>query len=487
MDISGEAASGTLLAVEDLRAPPKGRRHDSPGPATVNRDCLLAALDRVVARIDTMLSGQVNAILHHPRFQRLEASWRGLNYLVDGVARTGGTSAGVYIRVLSVTWAELCRDFERAADFDQSCLFGKVYNEEFGMPGGKPFGLLIADYEVMHRRTPQYRTDDIAMLRAMSGVAAAAFAPFVVGGSPRLLGLERFTELGQPIDLAGTFRHPDYERWRALQDSDDSRFLGVTVPRVLMRLPYRDDGPTRHGFRFREDFSTPDSSGHLWGTAVYAFARVVARAFTATGWLADIRGTRRDRIDGGLVDDLPTPSFATETAGLALKYSTDVSIGDIQEKELADLGLIPLCKARHTEMSVFYSNQSVQTPRRRDSAVANVNARLSVMLQYILCVSRFAHYIKVMTRERVGRFETEAELRTYLQNWLHGYCIANEDASIETKARYPLREADVEIHELPSRPGDYACTIRLQPHFQLDDVATTFRLVAEISSPQPVQ
>jgi type VI secretion system protein ImpD len=454
--------------------------------SAVARDRVLAALDRAIARIDALLNAQVNAILHHPRFQRLEASWRGLRYLVENGAGAGGIAGNIQVRVLTVTWTELCRDFERAGDFDQSCLFAKVYNEEFGMPGGRPYGLLIADYEVMHRRTPDHRTDDIAMLRAAAGVAAAAFAPFVVGASPALLGLERFADLSLPIDLAGTFRHPDYQRWRGLQDSDDSRFLGITLPRVLMRLPYSDDRPTRHGFRFQEDSTAPDGGGYLWGTAVYAFAAVTVRAFAATGWLADIRGTRPDRLDGGLVTGLPVPSFGTERPGFAIKYSTDVSIGDRQERELADLGLIPLSKAKNTEMSVFYSNQSVQTPRRFDTAAATANARLSAMLQYILCVSRFAHYIKVLGRERVGRFETGTGLQSYLQNWLTNYCIGNDDAPPETKARYPLREAQVEVRELPGRPGDYVCTIRLQPHFQLDDVATTFRLVTELSSPQPV-
>ena len=435
------------------------------------------AIDRDIAWIDRLLNDQVNAILHAPRFQQLEASWRGLVYLV----RQGENDDRVKIRLLDVSWAELCRDLDRAIEFDQSTLFHKVYTEEFGMPGGEPYGILVGDYAVQHRRSADHPTDDVAALKAASQVAAAAFSPLIVGASPVMFGLDSFTELGVPIDLEGTFRQPEYLRWRSFQETEDARFVGITAPRILMRLPYRDDTRRTDGFRFTERVDAPNASGYLWGNAAYAFAAVVIRAYSSYGWFADIRGSERDALTGGLVTDLPVMSFGTDAAGIAIKISTDVSIGERQEMELAGLGFIPLSKAKDTDYSVFYSNQSVQRPKRYDRSPATMNAQLSAMLQYILCVSRFSQYIKVIGRDRIGRFSTPEECQDLLYRWLMSYSIANPNASMEQKARYPLSEVAVQVRERPGSPGEFLCTAHLKPHFQLDQVVSSFQLVTELN------
>jgi type VI secretion system protein ImpD len=444
-----------------------------------SRESILTGLDGAIAAIDSLLSEQVNAILSHVRLRRLEASWRSLASLV-GVA---DSAEQVKIRVIHLTWAELCRDLERAIEFDQSQLFQKVYNEEFGMPGGEPFGLLIGDYEVSHQRSEEHPTDDVTALKALSQVAAAAFAPVILGASPALLGLDGFRDLSPTLDVSTAFRSPDHARWRGFQETDDCRFIGLALPRVLVRLPH-DEGSHHAPFRFDTNGRGADDDGYLWGCASYAFATVVVRAFAASGWFTDIRGARRDRPLGGLVIDLPAPSFATDRPGVALKPSSDICLTERQEKELSDLGFLPLLKAKDTAYSVYYSNQSVQRPQSYESVAATVNARVSAMLQYIICVSRFAHYLKILARDRVGSFATPEECEVFLQRWLLEYCNGNTNASPETLARYPLRQGRVEVRERPGRPGDFACTMHLVPYSQVDQVVSEFKLVTEIKTRQ---
>jgi type VI secretion system protein ImpD len=445
--------------------------------APIRRDRILRALDRDIAWLDALLSDQVNAILHHPRLQRLEASWRGVRYLVTEAE----SSEEIKIKVLNVTWADICKDIDRAIEFDQSQLFSKIYSEEFGMPGGEPFGVMIGDYEVQHRRTRDHPSDDLAALKGISGVAAGAFCPFIVGCAPAFLGLDSFMDLGIPIDLRAIFRQPEYARWRSFQDTDDCRFVGITLPRVLMRLPHRDDGSRVDGFRFRESVEHPGCSGYLWGNAAYAFAALLMRSFTQSAWFADIRGTPQDLLAGGIVDSLPVEWFTTDKQGIAIRYSTDVSISEFQERDLAELGLVPLCKVKNTDYSAFYTNQSAQAPKTYSTLAASVNARLSAMLQYIMCVSRFAHFIKVIGRDRIGSFATPEDCERFLQQWLRNYCTGNESPSPELRARYPLREGRVKVHELPGKPGVFACTVHLQPHFQFDDIVSAFKLVTELA------
>jgi type VI secretion system ImpC/EvpB family protein len=455
-------------------------RSDRPvGPFT--RERVVRMLLRDIARLDAMLSCQVNAIIHNPRFQKLEASWRGLRYLVEQAAE----GENIKVRVLTLTWKELTRDLERALEFDQSQLFQKVYSEEFGMPGGEPFGVLLGDFELRPRPGSDHPFDDLAALQGLAAVAAAAFAPFVAGLHPSFLELDNFTELERPLNLAKTFDQLHYLKWRALRDTEDARFVGLTLPRVLARLPYRDDGSRKDAFRFREEVGEPGGSKYLWGTAVYAFGAVLVRAFGECGWLADIRGVRRGELGGGLVTGLPAQPFVTDKPGIAPKPLTDALITDTQEKELGELGLIPLCHCPDTGLAAFYGNQSVQRPKGYDTKVATANARLSAMLQYMLCVARFAHYLKVIARDKVGSFGGPSECEEYLYRWLLGYTTSNDEAGLEDKAKYPLREVKLQIREHPGKPGTYYCVVHMRPHFQLDQVHTAVRLATELAPSQP--
>lgn len=438
---------------------------------------LRAAIDREIAAIDAAMSAQVNAILHAPAVKALEARWRGLRYLA-GVAYDCERAK---LRVLSASWSEVVRDLERAADFDQSALFRKVYTEEFGMPGGEPYGLMIADYDIRHRSGSSHPTDDVGALKALSMVAAAAFCPFIMGVSPRMLQLESFRELGRPRSLQTVFAQPEYQRWHAVRDGDDMRFIGLTLPRILMRRPYVPDTHRVDGFCFREASQGQDGEGHVWGSSAFAFGSVVLRAFASNGWFADLRGAPRDELRGGLVTDLTVDGFATDAPGVASKPSVEYQVSEAQERELAELGLIALRKSPYTDFSVFYGNPSLQRPQRYDGAAANANAKLSSMLQYTLCVSRFAHYIKVLGRDRVGSTMTAEQCQEFLNKWLINYCEGSDSASNEVKARYPLREGRVEVRETPGKPGAYSCTVFLRPHYQLDDISTGFRLITELA------
>jgi type VI secretion system ImpC/EvpB family protein len=449
-------------------------------PAGWSRREVAQQLTREIARIDALLSRQVNVILHHPAVQRLEASWRGLRYLVDQVPE----AENIKIRVLNVSWKELARDLERALEFDQSQLFHKVYGEEFGMPGGEPFGILLGDYEVRPRPGPEHPFDDVGVLLRLSAVAAAAFAPIVAGLHPSFLGLDSFTELERRLDLPRTFEGTEYLKWRAFRQTEDARFVGLALPRVLMRLPYPDVATRTDGFRFREEVQKPDRSQYLWGTAVYAFAAVVVRAFVDSRWLADIRGVQGGAAAGGLVTGLPVPSFRTDAPGVAPRSSTDALITDMRERELGELGFIPLCHCPDTSLAAFYGNQSVQRAQRYDRPTATANARLSAMLQYVLCVSRIAHYLKVLARDKVGSFAGPEDCEEYLRRWALSYTVARDDVDPETKARYPLRDANVQIREHPDKPGSYLGVFHLQPHFQLDQVVTAVRLVTELTPGQ---
>ncbi|MCC7427678.1 MAG: type VI secretion system contractile sheath large subunit [Alphaproteobacteria bacterium] len=472
---TGPALPAAALPAASLAGPAAlpQRRADDEEAAIRRRRFAIAATraDRVIAMIDRILARQVNEIIHHPRFQKLEASWRGLQWLV---AQSDG-ARDVVVRVMNMSWAEVARDFDRALEFDQSQLFQKIYTEEFDTPGGTPYGLLICDYEVsQHPR-------DVAALRSLAGVAAASFAPAILSASPRLFQIEHFRALLPHLDLAGLFRRPDYTAWNSLRKMDDSRFLGITLPRVVMRLPYKADGTRRDGFVFDEHHWQDEGAGWLWGSAAWAFGAIVIRSFSTYGWFGDLRGTQRDRAASGLVNALPTPYFETDRPGVAIRHPVEMQITERQERELSELGFIPLQAARMTPYLVFHSNQSVQMPQRYDRPAARANAKLSSMLQQIFCAARFAHFLKVIVRDKVGSFLTAREIEMQLQNWLTSYCMANDSASLETKALYPLRDGRVEVRELPGKPGHYACVAHLQPQFQLDEVSTVFRLVTQLA------
>lgn len=465
----------TTSSAEALRVWLRWTGWTRPIEKETDRDELVRFLARAVAQIDVLLAAQVNAVLHHPDFQRLEASWRGLYYLVE--QRDDGQR--VKIRVLSISRRELSKDLERAIEFDQSLMFKKIYENEFGTPGGEPYGLLIGDYEFSGSAI------DSHLLGQLSSIAAASFAPFVAAANPAMFGLEQFTQLERPLNLSRTFEQLDYLKWRALRDQEDSRFVALALPRVLMRLPYDDDGSRVDNFVFREDVAGPDRTKYLWGNAAYAFGAVVLRAFARSGWLADIRGVQRDVEGGGLVLGLPVHSFSTDRRGVAPKSSTEVAITDQQEQELAELGFIPLCHCHGTENSAFYASPSIQKSKRYDDMAATLNARISAMLPYMLCASRFAHYLKVIARDKIGSFSEASECEAYLHQWLQQYVTSDAEASPQVKAELPLREARVRVVPHPGRPGSYLCTAHLWPHFELDELTASVKISTELTPGHP--
>ena len=456
--------------------------------ALPSREAAGRLLNRDIARIDALIDRQLNTVIHHPAYQKLEASWRGLEYLTNTIPEGG---EGVKVRVLNVSWNDLVNDVTRALEFDQSQLFKKVYENEFGQPGGEPFGVLLGDYEMHPRPSAGHPQDDVEALSQISGVAAAAFAPFITSVHPSFFGLDSFMELERPLELTRTFEQPEYSKWRSLRQSEDSRFVGLTLPRILMRVPHGTTGAPGAGSRFREDVGGPGRDRYLWGNAAYAFGAVLIRSFANSGWLADIRGIRHSPVDragkrtclddGGLVTGLPIHSFGTDRTGVATRCSTEVIVTDAREKDLEELGFIPLCHCQDTDFSAFYGNQSIQKPAKYDELKATVNARLSAMLQYILCVSRFAHYVKVMARDRIGSMIRPEDIEAQLQKWLLDYTISNESAGPEVKAQYPLREARVKVRENPGSPGSYSCDIHLRPHFQLDQMYAAMKFTTELT------
>jgi type VI secretion system ImpC/EvpB family protein len=345
--------------------------------------------------------------------------------------------------------------------------------------------VLLGDYEIRPLPSREHPIDDVSALSAVSQVAAAAFAPFIAAVHPTMFELEDFVALQQPLNHAATFEQLEYLKWRAFRESEDSRFVALTLPRVLMRLPYQDDGSRRDRFRFHEDTTSRDASKYLWGNAAFALGAVLIRTFKESGWLADIRGVQRGVDGGGLVPGLPVASAATDRPGLVLTGSTEVVIADRLEPELSELGFITLCRCQDTEYSAIYGTPTVQKPKKYDDPAATANARISSMLQYMLCTSRFAHYLKVAARDKIGSFVEPDECEHYLHDWLQGYVTADAEASAETKAQYPLRQADVRVRQHPDRPGSYLCVIQLWPHFQLDELTTSVRLATELSSKRP--
>ena len=439
---------------------------------------ILNAISSAIAEFDEIINEQVNAIIHNQKYQKLEASWRGLWYLVE----QADGSQNIKIKMLDVSWPEVSKDIQRALEFDQSQLFLKIYSEEYGTPGGEPYGVLIGDYEVSHHTSDNHQYDDIATLEGLAQIAAASFSPFITSASSELFGLNNFSGLGQPIDLEAIFQLKEYTRWRALREKPDTRFLGITVPRILVRRPYNHAPGSYKNIFFEESCADTDNNRYLWGNACYAFGAVLIREFATVGWFGHIRGVPRNYVTGGLVTNLPSDEFSTDAEGIACKPMTDVIITDAMEKELSELGFIPLCQSYNAPCAAFYNNQSIQQPKDYTSGNVKANAKLSSMLQHILCGSRIAHYIKIMIRDKIGSFVTANECEDYLRNWLYEYTTGREDLEWEDQARYPLREAAVSVTEHPAKPGEYMCAIHLRPHYQLDHMVSELELVTELAS-----
>ena len=435
------------------------------GAMTVSKDAE-AMINARIAQIDHLVSLQLNEVLHNPAFQKLEGSWRGLKYLLSN----SETSDKLKIKMFNVTKKELLRDLQRAPEFDQSALFKKVYEEEFGVFGGAPFGALIGDYEFS--RGPE----DIELLEKVSQVAAAAHAPFLTAAAPEMLNMDSFTSLDAPRDMAKIFDSSEFAKWKSFRQSEDSRYVGLCLPHVLMRLPYGKDGVQVDGFNYEEAVDGSDHDKYLWGNAAYALGARLTEAFSKFGWCAAIRGVE----GGGLVEGLPTHTFTTDSGDVALKCPTESPVTDRREKELADLGFIPVVHCKGTDYAAFFSVQSAQKPKMYDKEAANANARLSAQLPYILAISRFAHYMKAMMRDKIGSFMSRIECERFLDRWIQQYVVGIDDASPAMKAQCPLREAKVEVVEVPGKPGVYRAVAFLKPHFQLDELSVSLRLVAEL-------
>jgi type VI secretion system protein ImpC len=435
---------------------------------TVKADVAEAINDRI-AEIDDLLSAQLNEILHHPDMQRIEASWRGLNYLVMNTE----TSTRLKLRLLNITKAELFKDLDKAVEFDQSALFKKVYEEEYGTFGGHPYSMLIADYEF--GRHPQ----DVQLLQKVSSVAAAAHAPFIAAAHARLFDMDSFTELGIPRDLAKIFESLELVTWRSFRESEDSRYVTLVLPHILLRLPYGPNTVPVEGMNFVEDTDGRDHAKYLWGNAAWALTTRITDAFAQHGWTAAIRGVE----GGGKVEGLPTHTFLTDEGDIALKCPTEIAITDRREKELSDLGFVSLVHCKGTDYAAFFGGQTTNKPKIYNLATANANAALSARLPYMLNASRFAHYIKVIMRDKIGSFMTKENVQTYLNTWIIDYVLGKDDAGQDLKAKYPLREARVDVFDVPGKPGVYRATVFLRPHFQLEELTASIRLVAELPPP----
>jgi type VI secretion system protein ImpC len=380
------------------------------------------------------------------------------------------TSVMLKIRVLNCSKRELLRDLQRAPEFDQSAIFKKIYEEEFGVFGGDPFGAVVGDYEFGKH------PEDIELLEKMSQVAAAAHAPFLTAASADLMNMDSFTNLDQPRDLAKIFDTTEYAKWKSFRQSEDSRYVGLCVPHVLMRLPYGKETKVVDGFNYEEGVDGSDHSKYLWGNAAWALGARLTNSFALYGWCASIRGVE----GGGLVEGLPAHTFKTDDGDIALKCPTEIAITDRREKELADLGFIPLVHCKGTDYAAFFSVQSTQKPKMYDSDAANANARLSTQLPYMLAVCRFAHYLKTMMRDKIGSFMSRSDCERFLNKWIMQYVTEDDNAAPLTKAQYPLREARIEVAEVAGKPGVYRAVAFLRPHFQLDELTVSLRLVAEL-------
>ena len=425
-----------------------------------------AMLNARIAAIDQALTGQLNEIMHAEPFQKLEASWRGLRYFVFQTE----TSTMLKIKVFNISKGDLLKDLRKATEFDQSATFKKIHDEGYGVLGGAPFGALIGDYEF--GRHP----DDLEVLEKVSNIAAAAHAPFLAAASPKLFNWDSFIELAGPRDLAKIFDNDAYIRWKSFRESEDSRYVGLVLPHVLARLPYGKETAPVEAFDFEENVDGRDHSKYLWANASYAFAARLTDAFARYEWCAAIRGVE----GGGLVEGLPTHTFTTDDGDIAVKCPTEIAITERRENEFSKLGFIPLCYYKGTDRAAFLAAQSCQKPTVYLSDDANANARLSAQLQYIFAVSRFAHYLKAMMRDKIGSFMSREQCEQFLNQWISNYVLLDDLASQEQKAKFPLRDARIEVSEIAGKPGAYNAVAYLRPHFQLDELTVSLRLVARL-------
>ncbi len=442
------------------------------GTVTFDRN-LTVTFNRAIAEIDARISRQLAAIMHHDKFQKLEGSWRGLHHLV----MNSETGSQLKVKVMNMTKRELFNDLSKAVEFDQSNLFKKIYESEFGMPGGEPYGALIGDYEFTKH------PEDIDLLGKVSNAAAAAFAPFLTAAGPNLLGLQSFSELSKPRDLEKTYESIEFAKWRSFRDSEDSRFVCLTMPRTLARLPY--GAATRPIEEFGYEEAPLDDEGrrrpmphddYCWMNSAYVLGTTLTAAFAKYGWCVAIRGAE----GGGKVESLPSDVFVSDDGDMDQKCPTEIGITDRREAELGKCGFLPLCHYKNTDYAVFFGAQTAQKPKKYDRPEATANAAISARLPYMMATSRFAHYLKVMARDKIGSFMEASDCEAWLNRWIMNYVNSNPGAGQEMKAQYPLADAKIVVKEVPGAPGSYNAVAYLRPWLQLEELTTSMRMVARI-------
>ncbi len=438
---------------------------------TLVSDDALRSIEAIVAEIDAKLTEQVNQIIHHADYQQLESAWRGLHFLVNN----SETDEMLKIRVMDISKKDLSKTLRKykGTAWDQSPLFKKLYEEEYGQFGGEPYGCLIGDYHFDH--SPK----DVEILGEMSKIAAAAHAPFLTGADPALMQMDGWDELANPRDLTKIFQTPEYAAWRSLRESEDARYLGLAMPRFLGRHPYGAKTDPVEEFAFEEDTSDTNSDQYCWINAAYAMARNINRSFSEYGWGSRIRGVE----SGGTVDNLPTHTFPSDDGGVDMKCPTEIAISDRRESELAKNGLMPLIHRKNTDTAAFIGAQSLQKPVQYDDPDATANANLSARLPYLFATCRFAHYLKCIVRDKVGSFSDRESMQEWLQDWISNYVDFNEEnSSDEVKARKPLASAEVVVEEVEGNPGYYSSKFFLRPHYQLEGLSVSLRLVSKLPS-----
>lgn len=443
------------------------------GTVTWNKN-LSVTFNQAIAGIDRLISAQLSEILHQAEFQKLEGSWRGMHHLV----MNSETSATLKIRVLNLSKKDLYKDLSKAVEFDQSQIFKKIYESEFGTPGGEPYGTIIGDYEFSNHPS------DVETLSLMSNVAAAGFCPFISAAGAGLFGFDEWTELSRPRDLEKVFESLEYTKWRSFRESEDARFVTLTMPRVLARLPYGEATKPVEEFGF-EEFEVDAATGmsvnvahdnYCWMNASYVMGTRMTQAFAKYGFCTAIRGAE----GGGKVEGLPTHMFKSDDGDPDLKCPTEIGITDRREAELSKLGFLPLSHYKNTDYAVFFGGQSCQKPKQYDNPDATANAAISARLPYLMATSRFAHYLKVMARDKIGSFMEAEDVENWLNRWILNYVNASEGGGQEIRAKYPLADARVQVREIPGRPGSYNAIAWLRPWLQLEELTSSLRMVAKI-------
>ncbi|MEX0731276.1 MAG: type VI secretion system contractile sheath large subunit [Aquisalimonadaceae bacterium] len=437
------------------------------GTVTWNKN-LTVTFRKAIEAIDDAISRQLREIMHHDKFQQLEGSWRGLHYLVSN----SETGTSLKLRVMNATKKEIAKDLSKAVEFDQSQTFKKIYENEFGSPGGEPYGALIGDYEFSNQ------PDDLEFLSNMSNAAAAAFCPFLTAADPGMFGFGEWSELSKPRDLGKVFDSAEYIKWRGFRESEDSRFVCLTMPRVLSRLPYGEETRPVEEFAYEEldPQSKPDQGDYTWMNASYVLGARLTDAFAQYGWCTAIRGAE----GGGRVNGLPVHLTTTDDGDIDMQCPTEIAITDRREAELSGLGFMPLSHYKNTDYAVFFGGQTAQKPASYDSPDATANAAISARLPYIMATSRIAHYLKVMGRDKVGSFMEAEDMENWLNRWINTYVNASEGGGQDMRAKYPLREAKIQVKPVPGKPGSYNAVAWLRPWLQMEELSTSLRMVARI-------